>query len=252
MTGQRLDGKVALITGATGGIGAATARLFAREGARLVVTDVRPEPLAALTEELEETGTEVVSACLDVSSARQWDGVITTVRERFGTLDVLVNVAGILDWPGIEDTREDMWNRVIDVNQKGTWLGMRAALPLLRSSGNASVINTSSVLGLVGSGAAAAYQASKGAVRLLSKTAAVEYARQGVRVNSVHPGVIATPMIQELLDEQGDQQPDIVRTPMRRAGHPDEVASAMLFLAGDESSFVTGTEVVVDGGLTAH
>ncbi|MFF8373233.1 SDR family NAD(P)-dependent oxidoreductase [Streptomyces lydicus] len=252
MPGQRLDGKVALITGATGGIGAATATLFAREGARLVVADVHREHLTALTREIAETGAEVVSACLDVSSAQQWDGVITTVRERFGRLDILVNVAGILDWPGIEDTEEEAWNRVIDVNQKGTWLGMKAAMPLLRATGNASVINTSSVLGLVGSGAAAAYQASKGAVRLLSKTAAVEYARQGVRVNSLHPGVIATPMIQDLLDEQGDQQPDIIRTPMRRAGRADEVASAMLFLAGDESSFVTGTELVVDGGLTAY
>ncbi|MFI0156761.1 SDR family NAD(P)-dependent oxidoreductase [Streptomyces lydicus] len=252
MPGPRLDGKVALITGATGGIGAATAQLFAREGARLLVADIRRERLTALTREIAETGAEVVSACLDVSSAQQWDEVITIVRERFGRLDVLVNVAGVLDWPGIEDTEEEVWNRVIDVNQKGTWLGMKAAMPLLRATGNASVINTSSVLGLVGSGAAAAYQASKGAVRLLSKTAAVEYARQGVRVNSLHPGVIATPMIQGLLDEQGDQQPDIVRTPMRRAGRADEVASAMLFLAGDESSFVTGTELVVDGGLTAY
>ncbi|MFI0790409.1 SDR family NAD(P)-dependent oxidoreductase [Streptomyces lydicus] len=252
MPGQRLDGKVALITGATGGIGAATAKLFAREGARLIVADVRRERLTALTRDIAETGADVVAACLDVSSARQWDGVISTVRERFGRLDVLVNVAGVLDWPGIEDTEEEAWNRVIDVNQKGTWLGMKAAMPLLRATGNASVINTSSVLGLVGSGAAAAYQASKGAVRLLSKTAAVEYARQGVRVNSLHPGVIATPMIQDLLDEQGDRQPDIVRTPMRRAGRADEVASAMLFLAGDESSFVTGTELVVDGGLTAY
>ncbi|WP_406478001.1 SDR family NAD(P)-dependent oxidoreductase [Streptomyces platensis] len=253
MTSPRLAGKVALITGATGGIGAATARLFAREGARLVVTDLHHDRLTALTEEITaETGTEIVSACLDVSSARQWDEVITTVRDRFGTLDILVNIAGILDWPGIEDTQEDMWNRVIDVNQKGTWLGMKAAMPLLRATGNASVINTSSVLGLVGSGAAAAYQASKGAVRLLTKTAAVEYARQGVRINSLHPGVIATPMIQDLLNEQGDQQPDIARTPMRRAGHAAEIAAAALFLAGDESSFVTGTELVVDGGLTAY
>ncbi|MER7394939.1 glucose 1-dehydrogenase [Streptomyces sp. NPDC000151] len=256
MTGQRLerlDGKVALITGATGGIGAATAELFAREGARLVLTDVAQDPLSALAQRIEETtGGEVVTAVLDVSSAQEWDDVISTVRERFGTLDVLVNLAGIVDWPGIEDTREDVWDRVIDINQKGTWLGMRAAMPLLRATGNASVINTSSVLGIVGSGAAAAYQASKGAVRLLSKTAAVEYARQGVRINSIHPGVIATPMIQNLLDEQGDQQPDIVRTPMRRAGRAEEIASAMLFLAGDESSFITGSELVVDGGLTAH
>ncbi|ATL32600.1 SDR family NAD(P)-dependent oxidoreductase [Streptomyces formicae] len=252
MTGRRLEGKVALITGATGGIGAATAELFAREGARLVITDVAREPLRKLARRVEAGGAEVTTALLDVSSAREWEEVTALVRDRFGVLDVLVNLAGILDWPGIEDTREEVWDRVIDVNQKGTWLGMRAAMPLLRASGNASVINTSSVLGLVGSGAAAAYQASKGAVRLLSKTAAVEYARQGVRVNSIHPGVIATPMIQDLLDEQGDRQPDIRRTPMRRAGRADEVAPAILFLAGDDSSFVTGSELVVDGGLTAH
>ncbi|KWT62484.1 cyclopentanol dehydrogenase [Streptomyces albus subsp. albus] len=252
MARLRLDGKVALITGATGGIGRATAELFAREGARLVVTDVAGGPLRDLADRIEAYGAEVAAVRLDVSAAREWDDVITVVRDRFGTLDVLVNLAGIVDWPGIEDTREEVWDRVIDVNQKGTWLGMRAAMPLLRASGNASVINTSSVLGLVGSGSAAAYQASKGAVRLLSKTAAVEYARQGVRVNSVHPGVIATPMIQEVLDEQGDQQPDIRRTPMRRAGRADEIATAILFLACDESSFVTGSELVVDGGLTAH
>ncbi|MEU8997678.1 SDR family NAD(P)-dependent oxidoreductase [Streptomyces caniferus] len=251
MTG-RLQGKVALITGATGGIGAATAALFAREGARLVLTDVDRRPLAELGERIEKHGGEVVTAVLDVTSAQAWDTVITTVHRHFGRLDVLVNIAGIVDWPGIEDTDETSWDRVIDVNQKGTWLGMKAAMPLLRASGNGSVINTSSVLGLVGGGGAAAYTASKGAVRLLTKTAAVEYARENVRVNSVHPGVIATPMIRALLDEQGDRQPDIVRTPMARAGRADEVAPAMLFLAGDESSFVTGSEVVVDGGLTAH
>ncbi|MFE4057816.1 SDR family NAD(P)-dependent oxidoreductase [Streptomyces sp. NPDC059096] len=252
MTGQRLAGKVALITGATGGLGTATVELFAREGARMVITDVAEGPLRDLAQRLGTRGTEVLAARLDVSSAREWDEVIGVVRERFGALDVLVNLAGIVDWPGVEGTTEEDWDRVIDVNQKGTWLGMKAAMPLLRAGGNASVINTSSVLGLVGSGAAAAYQASKGAVRLLSKTAAVEYARQGVRINSVHPGVIATPMIQELLDDQGDQQPDIRRTPMRRAGRAEEVAPAILFLACDESSFVTGSELVVDGGLTAH
>ncbi|MDN3265398.1 glucose 1-dehydrogenase [Streptomyces sp. CSDS2] len=252
MTARRLEGKVALITGATGGIGAATAELFAREGARLVISDIARDPLQKLARRIEAGGAEVVTALLDVSSSRQWDDVTALVRDRFGVLDVLVNLAGIVDWPGIEDTEEDAWDHVIDVNQKGTWLGMKATMPLLRASGNASVVNTSSVLGLVGSGAAAAYQASKGAVRLLSKTAAVEYARQGVRVNSIHPGVIATPMIQDLLDEQGDRQPDIQRTPMRRAGRTGEVAPAILFLACDDSSFVTGSELVVDGGLTAY
>lgn len=248
----RLTGKVALITGATGGIGQATAELFAHEGAQLVLTDIADDRLRALATRLEADGAEVLAQRHDVSSAKHWEEVIEPIHRRFGRLDVLVNLAGIVDWPGIEDTEQPSWDRVIAVNQTGTWLGMKTAMPLLRASGNASVINTSSVLGLVGSGAAAAYQASKGAVRLLTKTAAVEYATQGVRVNSVHPGVIRTPMIQDLLDEQGDQQPDIVRTPMRRAGRAEEIAPTMLFLASDESSFITGAEFVVDGGLTAH
>ncbi|MEV7548354.1 glucose 1-dehydrogenase [Amycolatopsis sp. NPDC089917] len=249
---RELAGKVALITGATGGIGQATAELFAREGARLIVTDLAQETVDELAARLAAEGADVLAARLDVSSAENWSEVVELTRRRFGGLDILVNLAGIVDWPGIEDTTQDAWERVIAVNQTGTWLGMKTAMPLLRASGNASIVNTSSVLGLVGSGAAAAYQASKGAVRLLTKTAAVEYATRGVRVNSVHPGVVATPMIQDLLDEQGDRQPDIARTPMRRAGVPAEVASAMLFLAGDGSSFVTGTELVVDGGLTAY
>ncbi|MFE9583188.1 SDR family NAD(P)-dependent oxidoreductase [Nocardia sp. NPDC006044] len=248
----RLAGKVALITGATGGIGRATAELFAREDAQLVVTDRDGDAVAALAERLRADDADVIGAELDVSSAEHWARVIESTRLRFGGLDILINVAGVVDWAGVEDAEQESWDRVIAVNQTGTWLGMKTAMPLLRASGAASIVNTSSVLGLIGSGGAAAYHASKGAVRLLTKTAAVEYATRGVRVNSVHPGVIATPMIQEILDEQGDRQPDIVRTPMRRAGLASEIASAMLFLAGPESSYVTGAELVVDGGLTAH
>lgn len=248
----RLQDKIALITGAAGGIGAATARRFVAEGASVALVDLDRRTLEALATEIDAGGERTLVHVLDVSDASGWDRTIEAVEERFGRLDILINVAGILDWPGIEGTDEAGWNRVIAVNQTGTWLGMRAALPLLKASGNGVIVNTSSVLGIVGSGAAAAYQASKGAVRLLAKTAAVEYGTQGVRVNSIHPGVIATPMIQGLLDEQGDQQPDIVRTPMRRAGRPEEVAAGMLFLASDEASFVTGSELVVDGGLTAH
>ncbi|MFD6158158.1 SDR family NAD(P)-dependent oxidoreductase [Nocardia sp. NPDC060256] len=248
----RLTGKVALITGATGGIGLATAELFAREHARLVVTDLDEDAVQTLAARLRADGAEVLGAALDVSSAQQWRRVVESTGRQFGGLDILINVAGVVDWGGVEDTEQDAWDRVIAVNQTGTWLGMKTAMPLLRASGAASIVNTSSVLGIVGSGGAAAYHASKGAVRLLTKTAAVEYATRGVRVNSVHPGVIATPMIQDILDEQGDEQPDIVRTPMRRAGLAAEIAYAMLFLASAESSYITGAELVVDGGLTAH
>jgi NAD(P)-dependent dehydrogenase (short-subunit alcohol dehydrogenase family) len=249
---DRLAGSTALITGATGGIGTATAELFAAEGAHLVLVDRDRASLEDLGARLTASGAEVLALPLDVASSAAWDGVADAVRARFGALHVLVTLAGVVDWPGVEGTTDAAWDRVIAVNQTGTWLAMRAVLPLLRESGRASIVTTSSVLGLVGSGAAAAYQASKGAVRLLSKTAAVEYATAGVRVNSVHPGVVATPMIQEILDEQGDQQPDIVRTPMRRAATPAEIAPAYLFLASRESSYVTGSELVVDGGLTAH
>ncbi|MFR9805558.1 SDR family NAD(P)-dependent oxidoreductase [Pseudonocardia sp. RS010] len=245
----RLEGRTALISGAAGGIGRATAELFAREGAALAIADLDEAALATLAERL---GTEVLAVRLDVTSEEDWTRAVEGVRQRFGGLDVLVTLAGIVDWPGVEDTTPDAWERVVAVNQTGTWLGMRAVLPLLRASGNGAIVTTSSVLGLVGSGAAAAYQATKGAVRLLTKTAAVEYARQGVRVNTVHPGVVTTPMIQVLLDEQGDAQPDVARTPMRRPARPEEIAPAYLFLASDEASFVTGAELVVDGGLTAH
>jgi NAD(P)-dependent dehydrogenase (short-subunit alcohol dehydrogenase family) len=249
MTG-RLAGKVALITGAAGGIGAATAAAFAAEGARLVLADVAlVDP--AVVAPVASAG-DVVTVSLDVTSEGGWRSAVDLAATTFGGLDILVNVAGIVKWDGVEETSQADWDLVIAVNQTGTWLGMKTALPLLKADGGGAIINTSSVLGIIGGGGAAAYQASKGAVRVLSKTAAVQYATQGVRVNSIHPGVIATPMIQGILDDEGDNQADIVRTPMRRAGTAAEIAAGMVYLASDEASFVTGAELVIDGGLTAH
>jgi NAD(P)-dependent dehydrogenase (short-subunit alcohol dehydrogenase family) len=249
MTG-RLTGKTALITGAAGGIGAATAAAFAAEGARLVLADVAPIDAAGVAPAADPA--DVVTVALDVTSESGWRSAVDLAATTFGGLDILVNVAGIVKWEGVEETSQADWDLVIAVNQTGTWLGMKTALPLLKANGGGAIINTSSILGIIGGGGAAAYQASKGAVRLLSKTAAVQYATQGIRVNSIHPGVIATPMIQGILDEEGDQQADILRTPMRRAGTPAEIAAGMVFLASDEASFVTGTELVIDGGITAH
>ena len=244
---DRLKSKTALITGAASGIGAAAAAAFAAEGAKLVLGDVHDVPVPAGT-----SAEQAVAVELDVRFAQSWQAAVNAAEQNFGGLDILVNVAGIVDWNGLEETKLEDWERVIAVNQTGMWLGMKTAMPLLKRSGAASIINTSSVLGIIGGGGAAAYHASKGAVRLLSKTAAVQYATQGLRVNSIHPGVIATAMIQDILDAEGDDQADVMRTPMRRAGTPEEIAAAMVFLASDEASFITGAELIVDGGLTAH
>jgi NAD(P)-dependent dehydrogenase (short-subunit alcohol dehydrogenase family) len=245
----RLNGKIAIVSGAAGGIGSATARLFAREGAKVVLCDLDDVKLGALAAEL---GDASLPLKVDVSSADDWSRAVEAAVEEVGGLDVLVNTAGILGWGGIHDAELDEWDRIIAVNQTGTWLGMKAAVPALEASGAGAIVNVGSMLAVVGSGGAAAYQASKGAVRLLTKTAAVEYATKGVRVNCVHPGVIETPMVQEILDREGNQQPDVLRTPMRRAGQPEEVATAIVYLASDEASYVTGAELAVDGGVTAY
>lgn len=212
---DRLTGKVALLTGATGGIGAATAEAFAREGADLVLADLDGTPLEALAERRRQHGVDAFVQPLDVTDPARLNAALSAVEGRFSRLHVLATLAGIQDWSGVEETTDEAWDRIVAVNQTGTRLGMRAAMPLLRASGNASILTTSSVLGIIGSGSAAR-QATKGAVRLLTKTAAVEYATRGVRVNSLHPGVVATPRIQDLLDERGDQQPDVARTPVKR------------------------------------
>lgn len=246
----RLDGKVALITGAARGQGAAEARLFAQEGASLVLGDVRDD-LEALGKELRDEGFPVVWMRHDVTSEDEWAAAVAAAEEEFGGLHALVNNAGILSMAGVEDTTMELWNRIVSINQTGVWLGMKHAVPALRRSGGGSIVNISSIYGLIGSGAATAYQGTKGAVRILTKTAAVQYAPEGIRVNSVHPGVIDTGMVEE---EVPDEFVPVLReaTPLGRMGRPEEVARCALFLASDESSFVTGSELVVDGGYTAQ
>ena len=240
---DRLAGKVALITGAARGQGAAEARLFAEQGARLVLSDIREGGLEGVAQELSAKGYEVAVHPFDVADDDGWAAAVSLAEERYGRMDVLVNNAGVLDMAGIEATTRESWDRVVATNQTGVWLGMRAAAPAMRRAGGGSVVNISSIYGLIGSGGAAAYQGTKGAVRLLTKTAAIEFAPAGIRVNSIHPGFIRTPMTKHLPD-------NIVMAPMGRPGTPDEVATFVVFLASDASSFMTGSVLVMDGGYT--
>ena len=250
---MRLEGKVAFISGGARGMGAAEARLFASEGAKVAIGDILDDEGRKLEAQINETGGECVYLHLDVTSESEWSSVIQSVVARFGKLDIMVNNAGISAHGMIEDVTVEEWDRVMDVNAKGVFLGTKTAIPEMRKAGGGSIINISSQLGLVGTEMSSPqYQASKGAVRIFTKAAAVQYAGEGIRVNSIHPGPIETPMTAASSADPEVKAKMISRIPMARYGQPIEVAMAVLYLATDESSFVTGSEVVVDGGWTAQ
>ena len=247
----RLEGKVALITGAARGQGQAEARLFAREGAKVLLGDVVDDEGEQVAREIVEAGGTARYVHLDVSKRADWEAAVALAESAWGGLHVLVNNAGIANRSGITDTDDELWNRVIAINQTGTFLGMRTAVPALRRAGGGSIVNISSVLATMGSGNSVAYTASKGAITAMTRTVSVELATENIRVNCVHPGAIETPMVQELLgDDQEGRREMIARHPIGRVGEPEEVASGVLFLASDESSFVTGATLVIDGGNT--
>ena len=249
---MRLEGKVALVTGGARGIGAATAHLFAKEGARVVLGDTLDDLGRQTQAQLQQSGAECLFVHLDVTGEEEWRQAIDATVSRFGKLDVLVNNAAITGEGGVEEMPARMWDDVMAVNTRGVFLGTRAAIPEMRNAGGGSIIITSSQFGLVGSDIAdPAYIASKGAVTVFTKAVALRYAQESIRVNSVHPGPIKTPA-NDFFSDLAWLDRVTASVPLGRAGEADEVAYGMLFLASDESSFVTGAELVIDGGWTAR
>jgi 3alpha(or 20beta)-hydroxysteroid dehydrogenase len=247
MAGE-LEGRVALISGAARGMGAEEARLFAREGARVVLGDVLDEEGEKVAAEL---GDAAIYVHLDVTSESDWQAAVARAEETFGKLDVLVNNAGILRFGALEQTTLEEYELVIRVNQTGCFLGMKTAIPALRRSGQASIVNISSLAGMHGIAGAVCYAASKFAVRGMTKVAALELASDGIRVNSVHPGGVETPMTRPLGEGADTDEEREYTNPMARVAQPEEIANLVLFLASEKSSYCTGAEFVVDGGELA-
>jgi len=247
-----LEGKVALITGAARGMGAAEARLFAREGARVVLADVLDREGRAVAEEIGEAARYQP---LDVTRESQWQAAVARVEEVFGKLDILVNNAGILRFGPIESTPLEEYETVVRINQIGPFLGMKTVIPALRRNGGGSIVNISSLAGMHGIAGLVSYASSKYAVRGMTKVAALELGPAGIRVNSVHPGGVETPMTRPFESpDEGQGEPRTAApypTPIPRIGRPEEVAELVLWLASDKSSYCTGAEFVVDGGELA-
>jgi 3alpha(or 20beta)-hydroxysteroid dehydrogenase len=238
---NRLDGRIVIVTGGARGMGAAHTRALIAEGAKVVIADVLDDAGQALAAELGDVAAFVH---LDVTDPDSWSAAVEAATAAFGTPDVLVNNAGIADMVPLEQTTLESWNRILAVNLTGVFLGMQAVVPGMKQLGRGSIVNISSVEGLRGSAFLHAYVASKFAVRGITKSVAVEVARSGIRVNSIHPGFIRTPMT-ETLDETKQQ------IPLRRGAEPEEVSHLVVYLASDESGYSTGAEFVVDGGMTA-
>ncbi len=250
---MRLEGKVAIITGGANGMGAEECRMFAREGAKVVIADVMEEEGRQVEAEIAEAGGDAVFVKLDVTSESDWDAAVQATLARYGKLDILVNNAGISGTHHPDSLSVEAWDTFMDINAKGVFLGMKSVIPRMQAAGGGSIVNISSISGIVGQNVIhMGYNASKGAVRIVTKSAAVQYAQDGIRVNSVHPGAMP-PMRSSSAARDPEMRGNMVNSgvPMRRIGRVEEVGYAVLFLASDEASYITGAELVVDGGFTA-
>ena len=249
---MRLKVKVALITGGARGQGAAEAKLFAKEGAKVVITDILDNEGKKTEAEITETGGKCLYMHHDVTNSKDWETIVSKTVEHFGKIDILLNNAGIAVWGTNDDTSEEIWDSVMDVNAKGVFLGTKHVIPEMKKNGSGSIINVSSISGIIGQPAIQpVYNASKGAVRIFTKSTAVQYGKYGIRANSIHPGGVDTNMIAHLTEDDERQQRIKEIVPLQRIADPIEIAYGALFLASDESSFMTGSEMVMDGGVTA-
>ena len=249
---MRLEGKVAIISGAANGMGEAEAKLFASEGAKVVIADMAEDEGRKVEAEIAEAGGEAVFIKLDVTSEQNWKEVVSATVSRFGKLDILVNNAGISGSHDKDIMSTDAWDRLMEVNAKGVFLGIKYAIPEMLNAGGGSIVNISSISGFVGQDYThMGYNASKGAVRIMTKSAAVMHAKDGIRVNSVHPGIMPPMRTSTTTADPERRKQMIDRVPMGREGRREEVGYAVLFLASDEASYITGTEQVVDGGYLA-
>ena len=256
---MRLEEKVALITGAASGVennlmgfGGTSARLFVREGAKVVLTDIKEELGEKTAAQIREDGGDAAFVRLDVTDESEWINAIQYAVSNFGKLDVLVNNAGTGARHNVEDTSPEVWDGQMDVHAKGTFLGTKHAIPEMRKVGGGSIINISSIYGIIGSPTSTAYHAAKGAIRLFTKSAAIQYAKENIRVNSVHPGYALTPLTEGSFADPQQREWLLERIPLGRLGNAEDIAYGILYLASDESSFVTGSELVIDGGTTAQ
>jgi len=253
MTG-RLEGKIAIVTGGGSGIGRVASELFAAEGASVVVADVDPDAAESAAQSITIAGGRAEAVATDVSDEEEVAAMVQTASVAYGGLHIMFNCAGIFpaEDGGVLDTPPDVWDRVMRVNLKSVWLCCRAGVPLIESSGGGSIVNVASFVALVGAATAqVAYTASKGGVLAFTRELAVEVARRGIRANSLCPGPIETPLLAELISDPARRERRLVHIPMGRFGQAPEIAKAALFLASDESSFMTGSSLVVDGGITA-
>ena len=249
---MRLEGKVAIITGGANGMGAEECRIFAREGAKVVIADVVEEQGRQVEAEIAEAGGDAVFMKLDVTSESNWAEAVEATVARYGKVDILVNNAGISGTHDEDTMSTQAWERFMDINAKGVFLGMKSVIPQMQEAGGGAIVNISSISGIVGqSGNHMGYNASKGAVRIVTKSAAVQFAQDGIRVNSVHPGTMPPMRSSAAARNQEVISGTLDTVPMGRRGRVEEVGNAVLFLASDEASYITGAELVVDGGLTA-